>query len=452
MKVQVAFEHARGRVDPAVRAHRRSRQGPFPADDPQIHDARPMPKGSRQVRGQGRDHRHRDLARSAGGSCSTRSCSRSRPPSTRSPTPGSPATTSTASPRIPGGDAAAVACRRAASPRWRTRCGSARRGSTAASRRPDRAARSSTAMLAVAGGPRAGTCCASAPCGRRPTPRATAALERRARQRERDRAHRRSPIGGDMQWRLPYGASSAANWIAMQASAHFDRYGTTREIARVDRAERPQERGAEPVGHLPGPAHDGRLPLGARMITTPFGLFDCDVPVRRFGRGHRARARTLAADLRAAARPRRGGRHPDHRDACRGTRARSTTSRWSPGPPPTSGPAPTSRPPTSTWRSSTTASRSTACRGSRRSGSAAWARRRTSSTAGRTSRATVCSRSTPTAGSSPSGRLHGYGFIHEAVTQLRGDAGERQVANAETAVVSTGGGTPGGCFLFTVAR
>ena len=29
-----------------------------------------------------------------------------------------------------------------------------------------------------------------------------------------------------------------------------------------------------------------------------------------------------------------------------------------------------------------------------------------------------------------SGRLHGYGFIHEAVTQLRGHAGERQVANA----------------------
>ena len=50
------------------------------------------------------------------------------------------------------------------------------------------------------------------------------------------------------------------------------------------------------------------------------------------------------------------------------------------------------------------------------------------------------------------GRLHGYGFIHEAVTQLRGDAGERQVADAETAVVSTGGGTPGGCFLFTTGR
>ncbi len=50
------------------------------------------------------------------------------------------------------------------------------------------------------------------------------------------------------------------------------------------------------------------------------------------------------------------------------------------------------------------------------------------------------------------GRTHGYGFLHEAVVQLRGDGGERQVAGAEVGVVSTGGGTPGGCFLFTAAR
>ena len=50
------------------------------------------------------------------------------------------------------------------------------------------------------------------------------------------------------------------------------------------------------------------------------------------------------------------------------------------------------------------------------------------------------------------GRTHGYGFLHEAVVQLRGDGGERQVEGAEVAVVSTGGGTPGGCFLFTSGR
>ncbi|MFI5317752.1 MAG: thiolase family protein, partial [Myxococcota bacterium] len=32
-----------------------------------------------------------------------------------------------------------------------------------------------------------------------------------------------------MQWTLPFGAASAANWIALFAQAHFHRYGTTRE-------------------------------------------------------------------------------------------------------------------------------------------------------------------------------------------------------------------------------
>jgi hypothetical protein len=48
--------------------------------------------------------------------------------------------------------------------------------------------------------------------------------------------------------------------------------------------------------------------------------------------------------------------------------------------------------------------------------------------------------------------LHGFGLIHEAIVQLRGAAGARQVPDAEVAVVSTGGGTPGGCALLTVDR
>jgi acetyl-CoA acetyltransferase len=39
------------------------------------------------------------------------------------------------------------------------------------------------------------------------------------------------------------------------------------------------------------------------------------------------------------------------------------------------------------------------------------------------------------------GRLHGYGFLHEACTQLWGEAGERQVAgDPEVAVAAAGGG------------
>ncbi len=45
------------------------------------------------------------------------------------------------------------------------------------------------------------------------------------------------------------------------------------------------------------------------------------------------------------------------------------------------------------------------------------------------------------------GRTHGMGLVHEAVTQLRGDAGDRQVADAATAVVTSGGLTPGSVLL-----
>lgn len=47
------------------------------------------------------------------------------------------------------------------------------------------------------------------------------------------------------------------------------------------------------------------------------------------------------------------------------------------------------------------------------------------------------------------GRLHGFGFLHEAVTQLRNEADERQVPNAETAFIGAGGGPLGGCMLLT---
>jgi acetyl-CoA acetyltransferase len=45
------------------------------------------------------------------------------------------------------------------------------------------------------------------------------------------------------------------------------------------------------------------------------------------------------------------------------------------------------------------------------------------------------------------GRTHGMGLIHEAVSQLRGEAGERQVKDAHVAVVSSGGLTPSGALL-----
>jgi acetyl-CoA acetyltransferase/uncharacterized OB-fold protein len=45
------------------------------------------------------------------------------------------------------------------------------------------------------------------------------------------------------------------------------------------------------------------------------------------------------------------------------------------------------------------------------------------------------------------GRTHGMGLIHEAITQLRGAGGERQVPDAKVAVVSTGGLATSGVLL-----
>ena len=53
----------------------------------------------------------------------------------------------------------------------------------------------------------------------------------------------------------------------------------------------------------------------------------------------------------------------------------------------------------------------------------------------------------PHGGQLSEGRTHGFGFIYEAMVQLRHDAGDRQVANAQTAVVTSGGGTPSGVLL-----
>jgi acetyl-CoA acetyltransferase len=50
------------------------------------------------------------------------------------------------------------------------------------------------------------------------------------------------------------------------------------------------------------------------------------------------------------------------------------------------------------------------------------------------------------------GRLHGFGLLYEAVIQLRGDAGDRQAADTQAALVANGGGPIAGAMILTNTR
>ncbi|MCV7076361.1 thiolase C-terminal domain-containing protein [Mycobacterium szulgai] len=84
-------------------------------------------------------------------------------------------------------------------------------------------------------------------------------------------------MGRTAGWQFPFGATSAAHTLAINAQRHFHRYGTTREtlgwIALNQRAN--AELNPTAVYRTPMTMDDY---LNARPITTPFGLYDCDVP------------------------------------------------------------------------------------------------------------------------------------------------------------------------------
>ncbi|MGE0385893.1 MAG: thiolase family protein [Gammaproteobacteria bacterium] len=105
-------------------------------------------------------------------------------------------------------------------------------------------------------------------------------------------------IGGMQEWWLPFGAPSAGNHIAMYAQRHFHEYGTTREqmaqIALVQRANAARYEHA--IYRTPLTMEDY---LNARMITEPFCLFDCDIPID-FCKAVIVSSAEAAADLRKA--------------------------------------------------------------------------------------------------------------------------------------------------------
>ena len=80
-----------------------------------------------------------------------------------------------------------------------------------------------------------------------------------------------------MEGRLPFGAFSAANWIALAASQHFARYGTTREQLGAIALNARRNAALNPSAVYQEPLSLDQY-LDARLVSTPFGLYDCDVP------------------------------------------------------------------------------------------------------------------------------------------------------------------------------
>jgi acetyl-CoA acetyltransferase len=258
-------------------------------------------------------------------------------------------------------------------------------------------------------------------------------------------------MGGFMQWVLPYGTPSAANWIAMMAMRHFHEFGTTREqlagIALNGRAN--AARNPKGVYRDPMTLDDY---LSARMISEPLCLYDCDAPCD----GSTAlviSAGETAADL---ARP------PVRIDAV--------------------GTAIHGRPSWDQWDDLTTMALRDAAAQLFAASELTPADVDVAELYDGFSFITLCwlealgfcgkgeggpfveggtrialDGDVPlntNGGQLSAGRLHGYGFLHEAVVQLRGDGGERQVVRPggrapEVAAVAAGGGPLAGCLLLT---
>ncbi len=251
--------------------------------------------------------------------------------------------------------------------------------------------------------------------------------------------------GALMEWRAPFGAMSAANWIGMNANQYLHRYGAPREMlgwialnGRANAARNPRTA----IYREPMTMDDY---LSARPITSPFGLYDCDVPCD-------ASVAVVVSDAAAAADlPRRAIRV----DAV-GTQITERIS-WEQDTithePQVLGPAAhlwtrTDLRPADvdvallydgfTFNAITWLEALGFCElGAAKD----WL------DGGRRIAPDGELPVNPHGGQLSEGRTHGFGFLYEAVRQLRHDAGERQVAGARTAVVTSGGGTPSSVLL-----
>lgn len=255
---------------------------------------------------------------------------------------------------------------------------------------------------------------------------------------------------GFMGWMLPYGAASAANWLAMYAKRHMHEFGMTREqLAQIALNDR-RNAALNPKGIYTDPMTLDDY-LAVRMISEPFCLYDCDAPCD---------GSTVVIVSRADAAP--DLRKPPIRIEAVGSAIHG-------------------RPSWDQWDDLTTMAL-------RDAAAMMWSRTDLSPSDVDTAQLydgfsflTVawlealgfCGKGeggtfieggkrialdgelplNTSGGQLSAGRLHGFGHLHEACLQLWGGAGARQVQGGpEVAVAAAGGGPLGGCMLLTTSR
>lgn len=87
-----------------------------------------------------------------------------------------------------------------------------------------------------------------------------------------------SRVDGLFQWQAPFKAYSATNWIGLIAARYFHEFGVKREqLAQVALNAR-RNAGLNPKAIYRTPLTMDEY-LASRMISTPLCLYDCDVPV-----------------------------------------------------------------------------------------------------------------------------------------------------------------------------
>lgn len=250
--------------------------------------------------------------------------------------------------------------------------------------------------------------------------------------------------GAMAEGRMPFGAMSASSWIGMHANQYLHRYGATREMLGWIAVNGRTMAGRNPAAIYRDPMTIDDY-FDARLISTPFGLYDCDVPCD-------ASIAVIVSDASVAG----DLPKPAVRVEAVGTQILERVS-WDQGvvthEPQVIGQA------THLWTrtdmkpadvdlallydgfSFNAISWLEGLGFCELGGAMDWL------DGGKRIALDGELPVNPHGGQLSEGRTHGFGFIYEAVSQLRHEADARQVRDARTAVVTSGGGTPSGVLL-----